>query len=341
MFEPINNPKSPNWKFWLVSAAVGFALLVGLVSILRMTHMPLKSYRGPLPPSSNGESELKNRLAEHVKFLSATVGERNLSRAGSLQAAVDYLRSKLQQSGYVVTVHTYRVESQDVSNLEVSLAGMDTAGETVIVGAHYDSVAGSPGANDNGSGVAAILELARLLQGSKPRKTVRFVLFVNEEPPFFQTNMMGSLVYARQLQRDHIPVSAMISLETIGFYSDLPGSQKYPALLGLFYPNRGNFVGFVENLESRDLVRRAIRTFRASTSFPSEGIAAPANWPGIGWSDQWSFWEAKYPAIMITDTAVFRYPLYHTALDTANRVDFEKMARIVEGVRRVVESLAK
>lgn len=340
MFEPISGPKGRNWKFWLVSVALGLALIVGLVSILQMTYMPLKSYKGPISPLSNEQAELRNGLEGHVKFLSGKIGERNLSRRGSLQAAIDYISSKLQQAGYAVTQHTYQVDGQHVSNLEVSIAGSDGAGETVIVGSHYDSAAGSPGADDNGSGAAAILELARLLRGSRLHKNVRLVLFVNEEPPYFQTNEMGSLVYARQLRRDHIPVSAMISIEMIGFYSDLQDSQKYPALLGLFYPRRGNFVGFVGNPESRDLVRRSIRTFRESTRFPSEGVVAPASWPGIGWSDQWSFWQEQYPAIMITDTALFRYPYYHTPLDTANRVDFDKMAIVVEGVRRVIGSLA-
>ena len=227
-----------------------------------------------------------------------------------------------------------------MSNVEASLIGSDPASGTIIVGAHYDSVAETVGANDNASGVAATMELARLLQGSKLRRTVRFVFFVNEEPPYFQTNDMGSLIYARQFRRDNVPVSAMISVETIGFYSDVSGSQKYPPVLGLLYPSRGNFIGFVGNPESRDLVRRSIRRFRESTNFPSEGVAAPADWPGVGWSDHWSFWQERYPAIMITDTAVFRYPYYHTPLDTYDKVDFQKMARVVEGVRRVVESLA-
>lgn len=289
---------------------------------------------------SRAQSELAGRLSTEVKYLSEAIGERNVWRAGSLQIAVGYLRASLQQAGYTVTEQAYRVEGQEVSNLEVSLPGSVSTGETVIVGAHYDSVAGTVGADDNSTGVAAVLELARQLRQSKPRKTVRFVIFVNEEPPFFQTSRMGSLVYAQQVRRENVRVSAMISLEMLGFYSDVPGTQKYPALLGLFYPSRGNFVGFVGNSDSRDLVRRAIRGFRESTSFPSEGIAAPADWPGIGWSDQWSFWQEHYPAIMITDTALFRYPYYHTRLDTANRVDFERMARVVEGVRRVVESLS-
>jgi len=305
-----------------------------------MTQMPLKSYKGPLQPLSDEESQLATRLSAHVKYLSETVGQRSLSQPGSLPAATDYLRDTLKQAGYAPTERTYSVGGHAVSNIEVSLVGSDNSSGRVIVGAHYDSVAGTVGADDNATGVAGVLELARLLQGSKLRRTVRFVLFVNEEPPYFQTDTMGSLVYARQLRRDRIPVSAMISLEMLAFYSDAPGSQKYPPILSLFYPSHGDFIGFVGNQESRDLVQRSIRKFRESVRFPSEGVAAPADWPGVGWSDHWSFWQQQYPAIMITDTAMFRYPYYHTPLDTANRLDFAKMARVVDGVHKVVESLA-
>jgi Zn-dependent M28 family amino/carboxypeptidase len=252
----------------------------------------------------------------------------------------EYLRSSFAQSRFAVSEKPYTLDGQVVSNFEAELVGSDVGAGVVVVGAHYDSVAGTVGADDNASGVAAILELARMLQGSKLRRTVRFVLFVNEEPPYFQTEQMGSFVYARQLRRDGIPVSAMISLEMLGFYSDAPGSQRYPAPLNLFYPSRGDFIGFVGNSESRDLVRRATRRFRESAMFPSEGVAAPADWPGIGWSDQWSFWQQEYPAIMITDTALFRYPYYHTPQDTQEKINFDKMARVVDGVRNVVVSLA-
>jgi len=294
-----------------------------------------------LPPMSHAQSELRDRLSTEVRYLSETIGERNVWRKESLIAVVNYLRGNLQQAGYAVTERAYRVEGQEVSNVEVSVTGADGTADTVVVGAHYDTVAGTVGADDNATGVAAVLELARKFRGSKPRKNIRFVFFVNEEPPFFQKNRMGSVVYAQQLRRENVSVSAMISLEMLGFYSDAPGSQKYPALLSLFYPSRGNFVAFVGNSESRNLVRRSIRAFRESTSFPSEGIAAPSDWPGIGWSDQWSFWQEKYPAIMITDTALFRYPYYHTPLDTVDRLDFARMARVVEGVDRVLESLSE
>ena len=340
MFEPILDPRKPNWKLRLACTVLVLSLVVGFVWIWRMTQMPLKSYKGPLQPLSDEESQLATRLSAHVTYLSETVGERSLSRPGSLQATTDYLRDTLKQAGYAATERTYSIEGHAVSNIEVSLVGSHDSSGPVIVGAHYDSVAGTVGADDNATGVAGVLELARLLQGSKLRRTVRFVLFVNEEPPYFRTDTMGSLVYARQLRHDRIPVSAMISLEMLGFYSDVAGSQKYPPVLGLFYPSRGDFIGFVGNQESRDLVRRSIRRFRESASFPSEGVAAPADWPGVGWSDHWSFWQQQYPAIMITDTAMFRYPYYHTPLDTANRLDFARMARVVSGVRTVVESLA-
>jgi Zn-dependent M28 family amino/carboxypeptidase len=232
------------------------------------------------------------------------------------------------------------VQGEGVRNLEATLAGTDSALGQVVVGAHYDSVAGTVGANDNGTGVAGVLELARLMRQMRLRRTVRFVFFVNEEPPYFQSEKMGSRVYAHQLRQAGVPVSAMLSIETIGFYSNQPKSQNYPPVLNLFYPSRGNFIAFVGNTESRGLVRKSVNAFRKSTRFPSQGIAAPANWPGIGWSDQWSFWQEGFPGVMVTDTAVFRYPYYHTQNDTVDKVDFDKAARVVEGISKLVEELA-
>jgi len=340
MFESISAPRPPNWKLRIVCAAGIIALGAGFVAVWRMTQMPLRSHRGALPPLSLAQSELAGRLSEDVTQLSSTIRERNLQHEGSLQATTDYLRRELTQAGYTVSEQPYAIQGEAVSNLEAVLVGNAGNDGAVIVGAHYDSVDGTVGANDNASGVAATLQLARWLQVSHLRRTVRFVFFVNEEPPYFQSGQMGSVVYARKLKRDGVPVSAMISLETIGYYSDEAGSQTYPPLLNLLYPSRGDFIGFVGNSESRDLVRRVTRAFRESTKFPSEGIAAPANWPGIGWSDQWSFWQEGWPAIMVTDTAPFRYRYYHTAFDTADKVDFQRMARVVEGLRNVVVSLA-
>jgi Zn-dependent M28 family amino/carboxypeptidase len=318
------------------------ALTIAGVSgwFLWVTQMPSRSYRGALPQLTSEELELRDRLSAEVSHLTVDIGDRSFLRPRKLQAAADYLTGSLREQGYTVADLPYLVQGEQVYNIEASLAGTDGSLGQVIVGAHYDSVAGTVGANDNGTGVAAVLEIARLMRQTKVRRTVRFVLFVNEEAPYAQTAEMGSRVYAHQLRQAGVPVSAMISLETIGFYSDEAGSQKYPPVLSLFYPSRGNFIGFVGNTGSRGLVRDSIRSFRESTRFPSEGIAAPGNWRGIGWSDHWSFWQEGYPGIMVTDTALFRYPYYHTPNDTVDRVDFDKTARVVEGVRRVVEELA-
>lgn len=200
-------------------------------------------------------------------------------------------------------------------NIETELPGASP--EIVLIGAHYDSVFGAPGANDNGSGVAALLALARRLAGKPNEQTLRLVAFVNEEPGYFQTGKMGSFVYPGRCRQRGDRISAMISLETIGYFSNEPGSQRYPALgLGLIYPRAGNFIGFVSNVGSRSLLRDALGEFRRQAQIPSEGAALPAMVPGVGWSDQWSFWRHGYPGIMVTDTAPFRYPHYHKASDT-------------------------
>jgi Zn-dependent M28 family amino/carboxypeptidase len=214
--------------------------------------------------------------------------------------------------------------------------------QIIVIGAHYDSVFGSPGANDNGSGVAAMLALARRFAGKPAGQTLRFVAFANEEPPYFQTEQMGSLVYASRCKARGDQISAMISLETIGYFSDAPRSQTYPSLgVGAFYPTTGNFIGFVGNIRSRTLLRRAIFLFRQQGKLPSEGGALPSFIPGVGWSDQWAFWQSGYPGIMITDTAPFRYPHYHAATDTPDKLDYDRFALVVSGVEKTIAELAK
>lgn len=340
MFESIGTQTGPNWKLRIALAVGIVALGAVFVSLWRMTQMPLRSFKGPLPALSASQAELASRLADHVKHLSATIGERNVDPVGSLQSTIDYLRKNLVDAGYAVREQTYKVRGDAVSNVEAELVGSSSTEGIIVVGAHYDTVDGTVGADDNASGVAATLEIARLLRASKLHRTIRFVFFVNEEPPHFQTDEMGSVVYAQKLRQDAVPVSAMISLEMLGFYSDAPGSQKYPPPLSLVYPNRGDFIGFVGNSESRSLVRKVTRMFRESASFPSEGLAAPGSWPGVGWSDHWSFWQQGYPAIMVTDTALYRNPYYHTHHDTADRLDFGRMARVVDGVGKVIVWLA-
>lgn len=302
--------------------------------------MPGKSFRGPLPELTSGQATLRDELRRHVEKLGGEIGERNVVHPEKLRAAADYLEGVFANLGYRVTRQPYPTEGMTCDNLEVELPGISHRDEIVVIGAHYDSVMGCPGANDNASGVASVLALARDWAKREPSRTVRFVAFVNEEPPFFQTDLMGSVVYAKRCRQRGDKIVAMLSLETMGCYYFEKGSQKYPFPFGLFYPSRGDFIAFVGNTSSGDLVRRCVRTFRANAAFPSEGGAVPGSLPGVGWSDHWSFWQSEYPGLMVTDTAPFRYPHYHTAQDTPDKVDYARLARVVDGLSKVLEDLA-
>jgi hypothetical protein len=304
-----------------------------------MLHMPGSSHRGPLPPLGEVEHGLREELRRHVGTLAGEIGERHVFVPASLARAAAYLDAELAGAGYRVRRETYEVAGQPCHNLEVERPGSSQAGEVVVVGAHYDTVIGSPGADDNASGTAALLVLARRFAERTLPRTLRFVAFVNEEI-YFQQPEMGSLVYAREIRKRGDRVVTMVSLETIGYYSDEAGSQKYPPPLGLLYPSTGNFLGFVGNVGSRAQVRTALAAFRRHARFPSEGAAIPPILPGVSWSDHWAFWEAGYPALMVTDTAPYRYPWYHAPGDTPDRLDYDRLARVVAGLERMLAELA-
>jgi len=325
---------------WAIAVII-VILLVCTVAIAWFTTMPSHSYSGPLKPLSSDEATIRDDLSRHVKQLSETIGVRNMDRYDSLKGAADYLETTLHGAGYDVHSFEYTVEDKKVRNIEVQIAGAKSPSDNVVVGAHYDTFGESPGADDNASGVAAVLELAQLLKSSKPDQTIRVVFFVNEEPPYFQTNQMGSLVYAKQLHDQKVNVTAMLSVESIGYYSDEQGSQRYPAGFGILYPYVGNFIGFVGNTGSRSLVRRTMRAFRESADFPSEGVAAPSGLTGIGWSDHWAFWQQGYKAVMVTDTAPFRYGYYHKPLDSPEKLNYDRMARVVAGLQKTILKLAE
>jgi hypothetical protein len=256
---------------------------------------------------SEAEIALRAEVSADVHALAGEIGERNTNRYAHLNAAADFIEASLVRAGLQPRRESYDVRGRTCHNIEVEIRGARP--EILVVGAHYDSVFGSPGANDNASGVAGMLALARRFAGKPCGQTLRFVAFVNEEPPHFQTEEMGSLVYAKRCKDRGDRIAAMISLETIGYFSDAPKSQNYPAVgLGFFYPSTGNFIGLVGNTGSRALLRSAVAAFRKTRKLPCEGAALPAAIPGIGWSDQWAFWQCGYPAIMVTDTAPFRYP---------------------------------
>jgi len=281
------------------------------------------------------------QLRAHVRMLAETIGERNLWRYGALERAADYIFGNLAANGYVPRRQTYEISRLPVSNIDAALAGALRPAEILVVGAHYDTVTGCPGANDNATGVAAMLELARRFAGHPRPRTIRFAAFVNEEPPFFKTEQMGSFVYARAAKERREQVIGMLSLETMGYYSEARGSQQYPAPIALLYPDVGNFIAFVSNIRSAPLLMKARRAFKRRTPFPLQSAALPDVIPGVGWSDQWAFWQAGYRAMMVTDTAPFRYPSYHTANDTPDKIDYDKLAHVVDGLEAVVDALAR
>ncbi len=290
--------------------------------------------RAPLPAPAQESLE-----AEILRDVESLGGERNMLHPAAYLAALQYLESEVKRAGYTPQRQTYAIESErDGVNLEAERKGN---AEIVVVGAHYDSVAGSPGANDNGSGTAAVLALARRFANRSCKRTVRFVWFANEEPPYFQTEDMGSVHYAKRCRARNENVVAMLSLETLGYFTDEADSQTYPhAALKALYPDTGNFVAFVGNVGSASLVRQAIGVFRAHATIPSSGTAMFDVLPGVGWSDHWSFWQEGYAAIMITDTAPFRYPYYHTDEDTPDKLSYDKLAHAVIGLTAVLDALA-
>ncbi len=314
------------------------ALMSGLFFLVRM---PVSSFSGPLPELTADERLGATILRRHVETLAEKIGPRTIWQPASMQATVAYLEKELAALGYHPACQHYEVRGMTAANLEVEIRGIRQPDEIVVVGAHYDTVAGSPGANDNGSGVAALLELARLCSALEPARTVRFVFFANEEPPFFFSDTMGSTVYAARCRERKERIIAMLSLETMGCYRDEPASQRYPFPFSLLYPDTGNFIAFVGNIRSHQLVREAIGAFRRHAAFPSEGLAAPGFVPGVGWSDHLSFWREGYPAIMVTDTAFYRYAPYHSEEDTAEKLDYGRLVRVVGGLVSVVMVLAQ
>ena len=327
----------------LVIVALVALAAAGYGALHYMTSMPGKPHRGALPPLTDAEAALAQSLERHIATIAAR--EHNVVHYDELEKVARYIEATLASFGYAVGRQEFLVNGKLVRNIDVAIepAGRSADPDVIVVGAHYDSVSGSPGANDNASGAAAVIELARLLRDlyTVGGKRIRLALFVNEEPPYFRTEAMGSLRYARALAQRNERVVAMYSLETIGFYSSDPGSQVYPAPFGLMFPDRGDFVAFVGMMGSRALVRETMRSFRTHTSFPTIGGVAPDFIPGIGWSDHWAFAEQGFQAVMITDTAPFRYPHYHQPSDTPDKVDAEKVARVVKGIERVIRDLSR
>ncbi len=327
---------------WLRLVMLLILFLVPLIWVYcRFVYMPGFSYRGTLPPLDEKTLQTKQRLETHVWFLSAEIGPRNIAHAGTLDRTFNYVAGVSREVGYATTEQVFDVGHNTVKNLEVEVPGNTHKDEIIVVGAHYDTQANAPGADDNASGVAGVLGIARLLSGKVFARTIRFLAFVNEEPPYFQGQGMGSLVYAKRCRERQENITGAVILEMIGYYSDAKGSQQYPRPFNLVFPSRGNFIGFVGNASSASFLRQCVGAFRQCASFPSEGAICPDRLPDAGFSDHWSFWQQSYPGIMVTDTAYYRNTYYHTPEDTADKLDFESMARVVHGLAGMVEELAE
>lgn len=290
-------------------------------------------------------SEVEKNLRAHVDLLAGVIGERNAwRRPGALEGSARYIEDQFRKSGYTPSTQRYMADGVEVRNIEVEVKGERHPKRIWIIGAHYDTVDGSPGADDNTSAVAGVLEVARLLAGMRLRDTLRFMAFVNEEPPYYKGDLMGSLVYAKQCKERAEDIRGMVNLEMIGCYKDEVGSQRYPPRLNRkpwkwILPARGNFISFVGNFDSFWMTRRCRKLFKRSVRFPSLWLPAPSRVEGAGMSDHWSFWQQGYKAVMVTDTAFFRYKHYHKESDTPDQLDYERMATVVRGVAGVMRGL--
>ncbi|HEY7670298.1 MAG TPA: M28 family peptidase [Hyphomicrobium sp.] len=307
-----------------------------------MLALPGESYSGPAPRTTLTEVQLAWRLQRHIAAIATR--PHNVAHYDELEKAASYIEAELASLGYEAQRQVFETDGRSVRNIEAVLpaASADGANSSLIVGAHYDSFGNAPGANDNGTGAAAVLELARLLKDAvSDDTTLRFVLFVNEEPPYDRTADMGSWRYAQSLKERGERISGMLSLETIGCFFDKPGTQKYPAPFGLVFPSTANFVAFVALPGSRSFLHEVVARFRRFTQFPTIGGTGPDQIPGLGWSDHWSFSQFGFPGVMVTDTALFRYAHYHKPTDTPDKVDYNKLARITLGLEQTIRDLVR
>jgi Zn-dependent M28 family amino/carboxypeptidase len=308
-----------------IAVGLSLATLGGFVAIGACVSQPFVRATASNPPRVDAD-----RLRTHVEQLSA------MKRGpDNLEPAIAYIEKSLPN----VVRQPFLVAGRTYNNLIVSFGPPDA--ERIVVGAHYDACMALPGADDNASGVAGLLELAGLLAQDELAVRVELVAYALEEPPYFSTSSMGSRVHAEGLRAQGVRVRAMIALEMIGVFRDEPGSQDYPAPgFALLYPDRGDFITVVGCLGQAGLVRRVKRAMAGAMELPVRSINAPRAIPGIDFSDQLNYWDAGFDAVMITDTAFYRNPNYHEATDTPETLDYPRMAEVVAGVHAAVLALA-
>jgi Zn-dependent M28 family amino/carboxypeptidase len=286
--------------------------------------------------------EIRGNLAAHLEYLSVRLGERGIFRPKNLKAAEDYVFAAFARAGYQPRRQTFVYQGTEVSNV---IAGEEHPGGYYLLGAHFDTVAGTPGADDNASGVAVLLEVARLARGLTLPRPWAFVGFTTEEPPAFLTPYMGSRVYAKQARKAQQQILGMLCLEMVGYYRQEPGSQTLPLSLRLLgYPTTGNFIGLVSNRRSKPLLERLNRAIQQGGKLPTATLAAPLGGhllPEVRLSDHANFWDEGYPAIMLTDTAFMRNPNYHGAGDVMANLDLEAMTELTLGLVNFLQQEGK
>lgn len=313
-----------------------FLLFVAFVTILYLSTYGWHFKKVSISAYSTEQEEIARNLKKYVTVLSDTIGWRGIDQYDNLHRSAGYISSVFKNLGYEVDFQELSVRGKKVYNIISQKKGSRDPDRIIIVGAHYDSYF-NPGANSNASGVAALIESARLWVHKQPGATIRFIAFVNTEDPFFATENMGSFAYvqrARELQEN---ITAVIILDSLGTYSTSPRSQRYPLLWGIFYPNKANFILLVGNIASRDLMRWVKQTFSENVSLPMQST--------LGYdfinSDHWAFWKMNYKAVLITDTGPYRNAAYHSLGDTYDTLNYTNIAYIVYGMRYVLEELAK
>ena len=293
------------------------------------------------PGSAAVPSVEPKRLEAHVRMLSETLVPRDHAHPENLDRVAAYIYSELTTAGGRVSDQPFEARGKTYRNV-VALFGPDSP-ERIVVGAHYDTAGPLPGADDNASGVAGLIELGRLLGKANLAGRVELVAYSLEEPPYYRTPLMGSAVHAAELKQQGVHIRAMLSLEMIGYFSDEEGSQRYPVPgLSLFYPTRGNFVVVTGHLNTAPVVRRIKRAMTEATLLPVYSLNAPADMPGaVELSDHLNYWLEGYTAVMISNTAYYRNSNYHLKADTAEKLDYRRLAQVVQGVFAAVMSLGR
>jgi hypothetical protein len=294
----------------------------------------------PCQAESMDRDVIQTNLKNHLTYLSFTLGDRSIFRPENLKAAEDYVAQNFAAMGYAPRRQGFTYMNEAVGNI---IAGDENPGGYYILGAHFDTVAGTPGADDNASGVAVLLEVARLARRLPPARPWAFIGFTCEEPPAFLTAAMGSRVYATRARQQNATILGMLCLEMVGYYSQTPDSQSLPLPLKLMgYPTTGNFIGLVSDWSSRPLMERLAASIKTACRLPAVTLSVPFQGhilPEVRLSDHASFWDAGYPAVMLTDTAFMRNPNYHGPGDVMEHLDLAAMTELTLGLVRFIEQL--